>query len=1342
MATNNSGSRIFIDNSSNNLVLKLGTSGEAIELSSNQVKINNDIEILGNIINNQFNILEANVSTITSQININGVSFEGLPSDFATIADLCNINLTIDNLDQNFVLLSEFNELSQNFYALDAALSDYALDASLSAYALDASLSAYALDASLSAYALDASLSAYALDASLSAYALDASLSAYVLDASLSAYVLDASLSAYALDASLSAYALDASLSAYALDASLSAYALDASLSAYALDASLSAYALDASLSAYALDASLSAYALDASLSAYALDASLINLQSQINTISGNFITQSQFDASFDTINISGNFITRSQLDASFANINISGNFITRSQLDASFATINTNVSGGNFVSEASFNDLQNRSDNFFFFFKLKPWSLVYNDGSYSYPISNYGNSFSYNFGNFNNSHIDDFSRNSSNLQLFWKIPPRIFLNSTLNNTKIDFLPIYDNLIIEFREQSDNIWKPLINLSNFPDPSNNSGYTSYNNKNDLSMVFILNLTRNTANANDSSNVTITDPSFIIDISGGYNNFKNSEAYQFRIYLTNSSDLSNNFDKKSDQYQYSDNSINYLYFPDSSNVYFLTASRGNPKAPTNITFSNEDYYRVTIRVELDSTTADINNIISITIQDVTNNGLIFILDLIATKNSDYKKFIPYSFDSYIIDDISNNSASEDSIFDLPVIDYLEPEYTYDLSNYGMYFANDVSNISYANIDISFNTRAPLRNEVNPNFNSYISNYTLFDTDLTNYNSSLDFSYLDVKWRQDNTEYKFHFFHDSNSYFDISKNNLTDNLFNSLKTLTISSIYQNSEPKGIDFSDNSLCSFILSSQKMSGSDISDIYNPFTIDTSFNNFITTSINNSNNKYTFNYTSQDIDPNGTPNTTYSKTNGYYTGLVLNDICYNIDLNDFFNISSDLSKNDIKLKTKITQEFNDISYDNSYTYLIYKITDDLSQNITLDSSSSNFDLTYDESYNGIYFGLTSIKPHNTRIDLSFNGLLNNLSKYIRPISNTLASLNLKVSGSHNSNNNLTNFININWESNNSISKNINHTYTFKPLNALNSTYGTYDGVNVLNGFIDLTINDNIFAKNLDFDYLNLPLENGKIINISNEYFWDTTRIQNSGNFNQNNMIVFTNNPLDNTDSSSSGGTNYDPSSNTNSYIKYNQALYQNGLFYSGNNSGIYRDYDDYSGNDSNTDYSVFDNSGDDINYTINIPNWFNSNSTTFSINNKYKWVCFDVDLTSKNITSDNIELNLNNINTNKLGINCLFYIKIKYNGNLQIGGSNIVYSKWFDCLNVLNTGLSDSQRVTTNKSGIYNNNIARGTYPLDLIIPYFSSYATNLILLIGLNDLDLNIDNLSITTY
>ena len=100
----------------------------------------------------------------------------------------------------------------------------------------------------------------------------------------------------------------------------------------------------------------------------------------------------------------------------------------------------NTNISG-NFVNEASFNDLKNRSDNF----KLKPWSLVYKNGNYSYPIGNYGNNFNYNFGDFSNSYIDNFASSSSNLQLFWKIPPRIFLNSTLNNTNIDF---YQYMII------------------------------------------------------------------------------------------------------------------------------------------------------------------------------------------------------------------------------------------------------------------------------------------------------------------------------------------------------------------------------------------------------------------------------------------------------------------------------------------------------------------------------------------------------------------------------------------------------------------------------------------------------------------------------------------------------------------------------------------------------------------------------------------------------------------------------------------------------------------------------------------------------------------------------
>ena len=183
------------------------------------------------------------------------------------------------------------------------------------------------------------------------------------------------------------------------------------------------------------------------------------------------------------------------------------------------------------------------------------------------------------------------------------------------------------------------------------------------------------------------------------------------------------------------------------------------------------------------------------------------------------------------------------------------------------------------------------------------------------------------------------------------------------------------------------------------------------------------------------------------------------------------------------------------------------------------------------------------------------------------------------------------------------------------------------------------------------------------------------------------------------NNPLNNTNHSAIGGILYDPYLST-SYIKYNQALYQNNsthLFYSGNKNSFYKNYTIYEGNkNSNLDYSVFDSSGDYINYTINIPYWFYSNTSNKEINNIYKWVCFNIDLSNITITSDNIILNLNNVNINTIGNNYIFYIKLKYNGNLLINGQNILYSKWFDCLSVLNTGLSDSQRVTTNKSGVF----------------------------------------------
>ena len=1374
-----------IDPNNNNikhLVIQTGISSGYLELSSNLVLVNKDLSVYGELYL-QGIPLETSFNSLYNQVqNLSGAD---IALDLTTItSDITNLNNIISNLDLSFTNLELFQDLSSKFYILENSFNNLNLDfldeVSQNIYTLDLSVNTLQNQINninisnnfLTYEELDNSLNDYVLEISLNNYVtyanLDNSLNAYVtytnLDNSLNAYVtytnLDNSLNAYVtytnLDNSLNTYItytnLDNSLNAYItytnLDNSLNDYVtytnLDNSLNDYVtytnLDNSLNNYVtytiLDNSLNTYVtyttLDNSLNTYVtyttLDNSLNYYVLETSL-----------NNYVTYTNLDNSLN------NYVTYDQLETSLNLYALSGSFITREELDLSLANVNTNISG-NFVTETSFNDLQNKSDNFFFFFKLKPWPPIYNNGSYSYPISNYGNSFSYNFGNFSNSYIDNFSNNSKNLQLFWKIPPRIFLDSTLNINNINYLPIYNNLIIQYKEQNNLYWSELLKIDNFPDPSNNSSYSDYNNKNDISMNFILNLTRDTSQGNNTNSIVISDNSFNINISGGFNNFQNSKAYQFRIFLNNISDLSNNFDKKNDQYDYQDISNNYLYFPDTSNVYFLTASRGDPKAPTNITFSDVDFYSVLISVELGSTTADTNNIISIPIpSDDNDNKLIFILDLLATKNSNYKKYIPYSINSYIIDDISNNNnPSTISNFTLTSLQTLEPEFTYNLSNYGMYFANDVSNISYASINQIFITPPPLRNEVNSDFNLYISNISLFNTNLLNYNSNLDF--LNVKWRETNETKSFYFFNDSNSIFNINSNNLNYKLFNSLKTLNFNYKNNINEPRGIDLNNNNLCSFIMYSQKLKDSNESNIYTPFTIDSSFNNFLTTTVNNNNNKYTLNYNSQDIDPNGTSNTTYSKTNGYYSGLVLNDICYNIDLNDFFDITSDLCFNNIKLKTKITQEFNNASYNKEQEYLIYKITDDLSQNITLDSSSSSFDLIYDESNNGTYFGLTSIKPHNTKIDLVFSGLLNNLSKYIRPTNNTLATLNLKVNSSTTIQNN-SNSNNINWQLNsNNQSQNINHSYSVYPLSNLNSTYGTYEGVhNNLTGFVDLTINDNVFAIDLSSNYLNLQLENGKIIDISNKYFWNIGTLANINNnnnnyFNDMSMIVFNNNPLDNIDHYSLGGTFYNPYS-SNSYIKYNQALYQkqsSHTFYSGINNIFYKNYSIYKGNNKNTDYSLIDNSGDDINYTISTPYWFNNNTADHTINNRYKWICYDLDLSNITITTENVVLDLN-VNKNYIGTNYLFYIKLKYKPGVQVKNQDISYSKWFDCLSVLNTGLSDIQRVTTNKSGVYNNNINSGTYPLQLILPYLLS-ATNLTLLIGLYDYDLNINDLDIS--
>ena len=100
-----------------------------------------------------------------------------------------------------------------------------------------------------------------------------------------------------------------------------------------------------------------------------------------IQTLSGKFLELSSNEIRI-TGEISSNYLNTKfsiieTIINSYANKSLfedlSENFYT---LENSFNSLNfdsTNISG-DFVSEASFNELQNRGDNFFFFFKLKPW--------------------------------------------------------------------------------------------------------------------------------------------------------------------------------------------------------------------------------------------------------------------------------------------------------------------------------------------------------------------------------------------------------------------------------------------------------------------------------------------------------------------------------------------------------------------------------------------------------------------------------------------------------------------------------------------------------------------------------------------------------------------------------------------------------------------------------------------------------------------------------------------------------------------------------------------------------------------------------------------------------
>jgi hypothetical protein len=942
---------------------------------------------------------------------------------------------------------------------------------------------------------------------------------------------------------------------------------------------------------------------------------------------------------------------------------------------------------------------------------------------------------YDFSYGNDTSLNRLDIS-SSQNLQLYFKIPPRRFINWNYNHEdecKQNYIPDYNNLVIEYRsckigETFDTIWNNLLSVP-LPDPSNQNleyGTGSNNYKNDLCMNFILDISKDNDSLTDTGNIIITENSFNIIYKYGktISIIKISHKYQFRLSIQNYS----TFDISQipgiipnhslNQYNESINAVswNYLYFPSDVNNFYSTLVRGNPLQPTNLNFfypTNEsnNFSQVSIDGSLDNLNADSNSIISFPINQ-EDNYIVFTLDLSGHKSSTYKKAIPYSANNLLID-FSNGPNSvklftetiSTSMYDL------QPEYVYDVSAYGIYFKDASTNITYVTlpnntIDNSFTISHPLRDQVNITYDNLINNYTIFNSEsLVSYRS--DICYTIVTWRADNQNKLFNFFTDTSSIFDISYS-LDINLYNSTHDSSIDLV---NEPRGKDLSGNNLSTFQLSTYKNTAQKHSSTQLQTT-----GTFDISEISIPDISFTLNLKTQDITGSISP---YTRQNGYYIGTTITDISYAIDLNNFFDIATDLSDNNIKFKPQISQIFPTdppTQYNNSAQYPIYKITDDLTQSFVIETSS----ITISENSGtppittspspATYFGLTSKQP-NKDYELIANGSINisGLNQYIRSTTDSLGSLTITVNGTNTPTTNIASYT-INsyaWPSSGTNNKTLPISQTFKPFS--NSTftadYGTYEENFQYQAVLSGTLYNNAFTPGGSKSINPIITISNYNTNLTTNYFWDTTRADTTF-FLNNSMIQFNSfNPLT---TNTNPGTLY----NVSDPIIYNQALFQYNYFY-GSSYNVYTDYSIYDGNSNN--YTSFKNNGDELNSYGNIGSsnsWNNQNIGTTSAN-KFKWICIRLDTSIIN---------------SRLGDNGLILYPTPSLDNIFYFIKTNKSNGWYNCqLKRPSSWLS----ITT--GGIYETSITPGS-EMKVVIPYLpyksgTNIITEIDILIGLNN-------------
>lgn len=1022
----------------------------------------------------------------------------------------------------------------------------------------------------------------------------------------------------------------------------------------------------------------------------------------------------------------------------------------------SSISGVNRGGSGGG-TSQGSISTTTGGGDNFFFFFQAKPWPPIYLDGIYNYPLPNTpfinptsynSGTFYYEFGNINNSKADNLSNGANpRLQLFFKIPPRMFINWNYNTDliqPINYIGLYNRLKIDYRRttntsiRTSNIinlqvatWENLFDIDFIRfDPSN----ISIDYKNDLCMNFIVDISQIPGSSDISSSPSPTssiptasssaleDNSFNINYNFGRDNptskFKINEIFQFRIYFTNYStfDISripgikliNQFNQSITEVSY-----NYLFFPDSSDVYYETVSRGAPNPPTGLTFSYDppnNAFVSNIDFCLNQLFADTNSAIPLSTSiPITSesNYIVFVLDLSSVRVG-FKKATSFP-SSYL--ELVNNIIDISVSSRFPTKPYtisnnaeigLLPEYRYDVSSYGMHFYNSPSDISYVsssnlntvNFDNSFLISVPLRNQVN---NEYISinDYTnIFPTDISENLSDANYtvnvqgiSYETVFWREPgnygNIKH-FNFFDSSSSlslniqniklFVGISGNNI--NSSNESIGLDLSGIYLNELSFNIFLTQNGGQDLV--NPTMVNLNIQNITHTFGSEIFENKISETN----NNKIDLSYRLIDICNNLL--NTYS---GYYLGNDLSNINFIVNFNNDSNTNIHYFQPDnsgLNLNFTIAQTFRDglINLKNSNNYLIYKIDDSLKKNFIINSYTFGNSTDYSSINSSTFFGIKSVNPHSIKLQPILDLSISNLNTFIKPMKHlydiviTLSNVT-EIIDNRISQRKTYNFTR-EWQDN--ILSTDNHTFDF-----FLQPYADYMLINF--GSITTTLSYELYAELTLYNNLFSPVSHETIsyetyIPLDYQFFWDINP-KNGWNSSFQNLKIYTvtGNFITEPDSTSIVEYTTTDSNRLNSLTDNNfkyLALIQKGSCYGPANPHVYKNYSNfYENNNPDVDYSTLDDVS--INIFIQeihgIQSWYNYDGVLNGLNtnlptilDNYKVICFDINENQPN--GINLTINLHIYDTSYIAPNVLYFLKrtgsdVWYNANaLAQGGA------------------------------------------------------------------------------